>query len=322
MRGVRSLGLLFLFVGAQVVALLLALPYRSAGLASTSNPNSPLDPVFIIVAVVVAPLILLFFIARAQGALAAVRFVILVAIAGALYYTLQATFSLIVPAPFYFRPETVALVGDFSIPLAGAVASALFLALLMEPQWYVVDSVGFLAAGSLIALLGISFGILPSFILLIALAVYDAIAVYRTKHMVALADVATDLKLPILMVMPGSGGFDYTKRGRIRDQQAQPVEEREALFMGLGDVVIPGTLVTSAFVWLPTTSVLGVGANLWVALAVLAGAVVGYGILMRLVARGTAQAGLPLLNGGALLGYIFGYLLLFHNVGLGLTVSL
>lgn len=322
MRGVRSLGLLLLFVGAQVVALLLAFPYRSAGLASTSNPNSPLDPVFIIVAVVVAPLVLLFFIARAQGALAAVRVVILVAIAGALYYTLEATFSLIVPPPFYFRPESVAQVGDWSIPLAGAVASALFLALLMEPQWYVVDGVGFLAAGSLIALLGISFGILPSFILLIALAIYDAIAVYRTRHMVALADVATDLKLPILMVMPGSADFDYRKQGRIRDQQAQPVEEREALFMGLGDVVIPGTLVTSAFVWLPTAAVLGIGANLWVAIAVLAGAVAGYGILMKLVAGGNAQAGLPLLNGGALVGYILGYLLLFHNFGLGLTVSL
>lgn len=321
MRGVRSLGLLALFVGAQIVALVLALPYRSAGLATTSNPNSPYDPVFIIVLVVLAPLVILF-IARRGGALAALRAVILVAIAGSLYITMIATFSLLVPAPFYFEPASVGLVGDLSYPLAGSVAVVLLLALLLEPQWYIVDGVGFLAAGSLIALLGISFGILPSFILLIALAIYDAIAVYRTKHMISLADVVTDLKLPILMVMPGSSDFDYTRSGRLTDQRARPVEEREALFMGLGDVVIPGTLVTSSFVWLPTTPFLGIGSNLWVALAVLGGALVGYALLMRLVARGNPQAGLPLLNGGALVGYVIGYLLLFHSLGLGLSVSL
>ncbi|MCI4319682.1 MAG: hypothetical protein L3K23_06095 [Thermoplasmata archaeon] len=317
MRGVRTLGLLALFVGAQIVALVLALPYRSAGLATTSNPNSPLDPLFIIVLVVLAPLVILF-IARRGGALAALRAVILVAIAGSLYITMIATFSLLVPAPFYFQPASVGLVGDLSYPLAGTVAVVLLLALLLEPQWYIVDGVGFLAAGSLIALLGISFGILPSFILLIALAIYDAIAVYRTKHMISLADVVTDLKLPILMVMPGSAGFDYTTSGRLTDQRAMPVEEREAVFMGLGDVVIPGTLVTSAFVWLPTTPQLGIGSNLWAAMAVLGGALVGYALLMRLVARGNPQAGLPLLNGGALAGYVIGYVLLFHSLGLGL----
>ncbi|MCI4349932.1 MAG: hypothetical protein L3K15_00215 [Thermoplasmata archaeon] len=320
MRGIRSLGLLALFVGAQIVALLLAIPYRSAGLATTANPNSPLDPLYIIALVIIAPLIILF-IARRDGALAALRAVILVAIAGSLYVTMIATFSLFVPPPFYFQPASVGLVGYLAFPLAGTVAVVLLLLLLMEPQWYIVDGVGFLAAGSLIALLGISFGILPSFILLIALAIYDAIAVYRTKHMISLADVVTDLKLPILMVMPGSPDFDYTRQGKLADQRAKPVEEREALYMGLGDVVIPGTLVTSAFVWLPATPFLGVGSNLWVALAVLGGSLVGYSLLMRLVARGNPQAGLPLLNGGALVGYVLGYLLFFHSLGLGLTVS-
>jgi presenilin-like A22 family membrane protease len=43
---------------------------------------------------------------------------------------------------------------------------------------------------------------------------------------------------------------------------------------------------------------------------------------MRLVARGNPQAGLPLLNGGALVGYAIGYLLLFHSLGLGLGLNL
>ncbi|MGA7923460.1 MAG: presenilin family intramembrane aspartyl protease PSH [Thermoplasmata archaeon] len=322
MRGVRSFGLVGLYIGAQIVALLLAVPFKSAGLASTSNPNSPLDPLFIIVVIVAAPLAILW-ISRRSGGLSVLRGLILCAIAGSLFFTLYATFSLFFPAPFYFPPAEAGQVGDLALPVAGMVSVALLLALWMEPQWYVIDTVGFLAAGSLIALLGISFGILPTFILLIALAVYDAIAVYRTKHMISLANVVTELKLPILMVMPTAAGFDYTKSGGLSEHMGQPVEEREAMFMGLGDVVIPGILIVSAFVWVSSKPLFaGIGANAWTAFGALVGSLIGYAILMHFVNRGNAQAGLPLLNGGALVGYILTYVLLFHNLGLGLTLSL
>jgi presenilin-like A22 family membrane protease len=51
------------------------------------------------------------------------------------------------------------------------------------------------------------------------------------------------------------------------------------------------------------------------------GSLVGYAFLMRLVNRGNAQAGLPLLNGGALAGYIVTYLLLFHSLTLGISLN-
>ena len=141
--------------------------------------------------------------------------------------------------------------------------------------------------------------------------------------MVSLAEVVSDMKLPILMVMPDSAGYDYPTAPTLAEQRTQPVEERGALFMGLGDVVIPGTLVVSSYVWLPTSPVvLGVGANLWVAVGALVGSLVGYAVLMRLVLRGNPQAGLPFLNGGAMIGYAVAYLLLFHSVTLGLTGGL
>ncbi|MCI4317995.1 MAG: hypothetical protein L3J96_05595 [Thermoplasmata archaeon] len=322
MRGFRYLGLLALYVGAQAVALVLAFPFKMAGLASTSNPNSPTDPLYIIVLVILAPLLILWAVRR-KGGPVVLRWLILLGIAGSLYFTLQATFSLFLPAPFYLPTPQVGNVADLSIPLATIVAVSLFIALLIEPQWYIVDSAGFLAAGSLIALLGISFGILPTFILLIALAAYDAVAVYRTKHMISLADVVTDLKLPILMVMPAGRGYDYTRAPTLNEQRQVPTEEREAVFMGLGDVIIPGVLVVSAFVWLPTAPhLLGFGANLWGAIGAMLGSLVGYSVLMQLVARGNPQAGLPLLNGGAISGYIIAYLLLFHSATLGLSLSL
>ncbi len=322
MRSLRWVGLLLLYVGAQLVGLVLAAPFHSEGLSSTSNPQSPTAPLFIIVLIVVAPLGILF-VARKQGGLAALRQLILIGISGSLYITLYATFSLFFPAPFLLPPTGATLVVDWSLVAAACASAGAYITLLMNPQWYLVDLVGFVAAGSLIAILGISFGILPAFILLGALMVYDAIAVYRTKHMVSLADVVTEMKLPILMVMPDSAGYDYLGAPTLQEQRGQPVEERSALFMGLGDIVIPGTLVVSASIWLPADpAFLGVGANLWAAAGAMVGSLVGYAVLMRLVARGNPQAGLPLLNGGAMLGYAVAYLLLFRSLTLGLTGGL
>ncbi|MGA8303519.1 MAG: presenilin family intramembrane aspartyl protease PSH [Thermoplasmata archaeon] len=322
MRSLRWIGLLALYVGAQGVALLLADPFRSAGLATNSNPQSVGAPLEIILIIVLAPLLILY-IARRKGGIATLRHLILFAIAASLYITLYATFSVLPPGLILLPPYAAEVVLDPALALAALVSATLYLTLLMEPQWYVVDFVGFLAAGSLIAILGISFAILPAFVLLIALLVYDAIAVYGTKHMVSLAEVVTDMKLPILLVMPDSADYDYTSAPTLQAQRAQPVEQREALFMGLGDVVIPGTLVVSAFVWLPSHPlVAGIGGNLWAGFGALIGSLLGYAILMRIVLRGNAQAGLPFLNGGALVGYVIAYLLVFHSLTLGLTGGL
>lgn len=319
MRSLRWAGLLALYIGAQAVGLALAEPFRSAGLASTANPQSPTAPLVFIGVIVAAPIAILF-LARRKGGVAALRHLILVAIAGALYFTLYSTLALLVfPTPYLPPPYGAELAIDPALIVAGSVAALIYLALLLEPQWYVVDLAGFLAAGSLVAILGISFAILPAFILLGALMVYDAIAVYRTKHMVSLADVVTEMKLPILMVMPESADYDYTAAPSLAEQRGQPVEERGAMFMGLGDVVIPGTLVVSAFVWLPgQPEWLGLGAGLRVAVGVLVGSLVGYAVLMRVLRGGNPQAGLPFLNGGALAGYLVTYLLVFHSLSLGL----
>ena len=88
------------------------------------------------------------------------------------------------------------------------------------------------------------------------------------------------------------------------------------MFMGLGDIIIPGTLVVSAFVFLRSPAidlriVLGLPSNLFIALATLAGTLVGYALLMRFVLKGRPQAGLPLLNGGAITGYMASFALVY-----------
>ncbi|PSP59784.1 hypothetical protein BRC73_05660 [Halobacteriales archaeon QH_7_66_37] len=86
---------------------------------------------------------------------------------------------------------------------------------------------------------------------------------------------------------------------------------RDALFIGLGDAVIPTVLVASAAFFVetdPTLSVFGVSANL-PALGAIAGSIAGLSILLWMVLKGRAHAGLPLLNGGAIAGYLLGALL-------------
>lgn len=210
------------------------------------------------------------------------------------------------------RPRWGAAGVDASWGLAFVLSTALTIALWKHPEWWVVDLTGVGVAAGAGAYFGISFGILPALALLIGFAAYDAIAVYRTKHMIDLADTVMDLRLPIMLIVPKHRGYSFLREeASLKDKLAKG-EEREALFMGLGDVVIPCVLVVSALQFLdPARTVAGIGGNLVVSLATLGGALVGYAVLMTLVAKGKAHAGLPSLNGGAIAGFLLALLPLY-----------
>jgi len=182
-----------------------------------------------------------------------------------------------------------------------------------------VDTVGIAIAAGVTAVLGISFAILPAFLLLIGLALYDAWAVYRSKHMVTLADEMTSQRLPILLVVPKKASYSYLEQKSLKEQIAKG-EEREAMFMGLGDIIIPGVLVVAASIFLrpqfgyPDVTVLGLPGYLFVALMTMVGTLVGFSILMRFVMKGNPQAGLPLLNGGAIAGYLVSFAIVFGTM--------
>src|SRR5213592_3657789 len=138
------------------------------------------------------------------------------------------------------------LLGNVATVLAFTLAAGLVYLLVKFPEWYVVDAIGITTAAGVTAILGISFGTLPAILLLIALAFYDAWAVYRTKHMITLADELTSQRLPILLVIPKKAGYSFRQQKSLKEQVASG-EEREAMFVGLGDLIIPGILAVSAF---------------------------------------------------------------------------
>jgi presenilin-like A22 family membrane protease len=127
--------------------------------------------------------------------------------------------------------------------------------------------------------------------------------------MLTLAESVTELKLPLVLVVPLSTDYSFRADAAVADREGDPPEEREAFFIGLGDAVMPSILVASAavFVEAPSFGISGLAMNL-PALTAMVGTLVGLGALLFFVAKGRAHAGLPLLNGGAIVGYLVGAL--------------
>jgi len=212
-------------------------------------------------------------------------------------------FFIFVPL-FGFLPEML------SIIVSLIIAVALVVALYKYPEWYVIDLCGVIVGAGAIAIFGISLSILLVIILLVVLAVYDAISVYQTKHMIDLADTVMDLKLPVLLVVPKIRRYSLINETKTLKEKLKEHEERDAFFMGLGDIVMPGILVVAAYH--------NISNGLPVALSVLGGTLIGFLVLMTFVIKGKPQAGLPLLCSGAILGYLISSYMFFGTfVGLG-----
>ena len=246
------------------------------------------------------------------------------------------------------------------LPLLGALI--VMAGLYFYPEWYVIDGAGVVMGAGAAGLFGIGFGQLPALVLLVVLAVYDAISVYGTEHMLTLAEGVMEMKVPVLLVIPTSRAFSFRELGAdaaseetesdaeqadnageandrqtgddepseddgsieedTQDGQPADAEEgplsRDALFIGLGDAVIPTILVASAGVFLDAPSLVsGLALNV-PALGAMIGTLVGLVILLRMVFAGRAHAGLPLLNTGAIVGYF----LAAFAVGIPFTTAL
>ncbi|MDD1768901.1 MAG: hypothetical protein LUQ55_02840 [Methanomassiliicoccales archaeon] len=294
--------MLIIFVSVQMVALLLVpiFPSDYRAFEDVNNPTNPLVYFVFIILVTIVVLVLIKF--GRSGILRAIFM-------GAMAVTLV----------FVFLPILYAIYQDVLLDflLSIALSALLIASVLIRPEWYTVDLVALLAAFGVTVVLGMSLGILPAIILLVVLALYDAVSVYWTKHMVTLAGGVAPLQLPVLFVIPKSREFKMSNLKK--EDVTADNKEREAMFMGVGDAVIPGILVVSTFVFLPSVAN-GIGnANLIVALGAMVGGVIGFLALMKFVLTGRPQAGLPLLNGGTLLGFIVAYLLVFQNLSFGIV---
>lgn len=177
------------------------------------------------------------------------------------------------------------------------VSIAVCLPLAIRPRWHTINIAAiFLGAGA-VAFLGLSLGILTAIVLLIVLALYDAISVYGTKHMLTLADGVIESRLPIVLIIPTQLDRSSSSSGTF--------DQENIIVIGLGDAIIPGILVGSAVAHDSGTELLIAGMSVTLpAIGTMLGIGVGVCLLFGLLTRGGAHAGLPLLNTGAIMGYL------------------
>lgn len=291
-----------IFVLVQVSAVLLA-PLFLPEFTAFPDPSSPVNPfIYVLLVLVMTAIILLLIKYRHQGI-----------IRGIFYFSIFVT-MLYVFLPIFLQFDSE---GVLALIASLALAGGLLYLLAKSGEWYVIDAIGLIVGVGVTAILGMSLSVLPVMILLIIMAVYDAISVYKTKHMITLAEGVAPLRLPVLFVVPNEKGFtmeNVEKHGVVKKEG----RDREAFFMGVGDAVIPGLLVVSASLYLPDAAAPLMTANLWAAAGAMIGGLVGYLVLFRFVMRGKPQAGLPFLNSGAILGYLVAYALAYGTVGLAM----
>ena len=281
------MALLLLLV--QLIAVAMSRPFEENDIKAFSNPEDT-GNVFLWIAIILVFTAFIFLVIRMNKKWIIQAF-ILFTVASTLYYVFLALFSYI-------------LSPGINNLLSVILSVALTIVLHKFPEWYVIDIVGVIIGAGAASIFGISLAIFPTLLLLVLLAVYDYIAVYRTKHMVALAEGVMDLRLPILLVIPKHWKYSFLN-------EKFDKEEREAFFMGLGDAVMPTLLVVSAnfFVKAGSYDLPLIGAVNIPAIGAIIGTFLGFAVLMFLVSKGKPQAGLPFLNGGVILGYVAGSLI-------------
>lgn len=302
------------FILIHGLALLVTAPFVEAGVQPAfEDPDNPINIIYIFIIILTFTVIILLISKFWKKQL--IQAIVLGAIGYTAAYLMYPLFTLVIPKSALARiplSNGYIFVISLSVILAIVFAVILIYILYKYPEWYVIDICGIIVGAGAIAIFGMSLGVLLVIIFLIALAIYDVISVYKTKHMIDLADTVMDLKLPVLLVIPKIRHYSLIKETKSLKEKLKDDEERDAFFMGLGDIVMPGILVAAVYN--------NIDGGLSIALSIIIGTLVGFALLMTLVIKGKPQAGLPLLCGGAITGYLISSLVLFGELR-GLSFS-
>lgn len=176
------------------------------------------------------------------------------------------------------------------VPSPYDIIGALLVALLLwtVPRVLVHDIAIMLGIGGIAAVLGLSITPLVACVLLAGLSIYDIVSVYRTRHMVALAN---------RMITSGSV-FGFLVPARLSGffmRRSDALNARSVMVLGSGDIGLPLVLATSAL----SQSING-------AILISAFALVGVMLMHWLFAhqdRPRPMAALPPIAAAAIIGY-------------------
>ncbi len=300
MKDISSISLIAgLFVFIHSLALLAIRPFEAADMVAFENPSDPMNIVYFFLTLLLFTAAILLIAKFWKKQL--IQGIILGATGYMVFYVFYPLLATVIPE-----------VWSLSLSIISVVV--VITTLVKYPEWYVIDICCIILGVGAIAMLGISLSISLVIFLLVGLAIYDAISVYKTKHMIDLADTVLHLKLPVILVIPKIRKYSLIKETKRLKEKLEDSEKRDAFFVGLGDIIVPGILVASAFHSISNNGLL-------IAISVMLGTLLGFAALMTTVIKGKPQAGLPYLCSGAILGYVISSYMLFGEL-VGLTFSI
>jgi len=224
------LHLLVFFVAAQAVALFVGQAFIAQQLSLLEHPEDPGNA-----------LTLMFFVLVSAGAL----LLILKFYSGALFFQAM-EFGLIMFSGF--MALSIVLDSTPALALGLLVAIARFLYPPVRSYLLLLSSA---VAG---ALLGASLGAIPAIAFAVLLSVYDILAVFYTKHMIALAQGlnsrGTSFSIQITAQAQAKTSVKAGKQGKAGKHstavQAKKGQGTESIELGTGDIVIPAMVIVSA----------------------------------------------------------------------------
>ena len=294
-RIVPEISAMIIFVASSLFAIYVSeqLIIQDAGIKATSTTGG-IGNVLIFIPLIIVFSFAVIFLARKRK----MRFLKWIFILMVTYVVFYVSLIISVPIAAYIA-DTLFEFNVISLAIV-IVLPLLFLYLLaFRNEWYVVDASGIMLVAGVSSVWGVIVGIWAAVALLIIFAVYDYISVYKTKHMIALAEAAVDENLPLLFVIPSRRGTklnDITFAGR---------GEHGAMMLGFGDIAMPSILVVSAFTYSYPVN------WFYFVLFTMIGVLAAMFLLFFTNVEKPAP-GLPYINTGAILGFLAAFVLFSH----------
>jgi presenilin-like A22 family membrane protease len=261
--------LLGLFTGLMILHDMTKNPYVSS-LVVTSNAEDPANALFFIAYILVGAVVMIALIRT---------FRIFPLIFRLMEFGLIASSSSIV---FY---SFLRLVADYDASTLAAIAVALLFAAAKAFRPGLKNAAAVMATAGVGVIFGVSLGLVPLILFLVLLSIYDYLSVFKTKHMVEMADFVV------------SKNMAFTVTARAPPQKPGGKEQR--IDLGTGDMIAPIMLEVSALTISPVAT-----------LFAFIGAVVSLGLFLSLVwKKKMVLPALPPIVLGMTVSLLIGFLL-------------
>jgi len=296
--------LLALWAGISLLKMAEAVPeLHSLSVAPYDNPDEPLNAAYFLLIVVCG----------AAGVLLAIRFYKGPWLFRILEFTTVAgTTSVLV---FGILLSLQILTPDMALLVGTAIGGLFAVSKFFNPS--LKNAAAILSSAGVGALFGFSAGIVPALLFILGISVYDYVAVFKTRHMLAMSRALGTTELAFTVTAKATPEI-HTSSGGVSQQTSQPSHSSHApsaaqavhatpnddglarLDLGTGDLAVPAMLAVSAY---PHAGIAG-------SAAVAIGSTVSLYLLLNFVMKNrVALPAMPPISLGALVFLLIALLL-------------